>query len=39
MLKRQRMKKSKDVGVFKKTYNHTKAINRGSAKGFTGTRF
>lgn len=37
-MKRQRMRKSKDVGVFKKTYNKTKKINHSSATQQGGIR-
>lgn len=38
MAKRKRMTRRKDIGVFKKTYSKTKAINHVSAVNFTGTR-
>ena len=39
MAKRKRMVKSKDVNVFKKTYNKTKRINHASAVQPGGIRF
>lgn len=38
MKKRAKMYKSKDVGVFKKTFNKTKRINRSSTAQPGGTR-
>lgn len=38
MAKRKRMLKSKDVGVFKATYNKTKKINHSSATQQGGIR-
>lgn len=38
MMKRKRMAKSRDVGVFKKTYNKTKKINHSSGAQQGGIR-
>lgn len=38
MANRKKMKKGQDIGVFKKTYNKTKRINRASAAGAGGIR-
>lgn len=38
MAKRKRMLKSRDVGVFKKTYNRTKKINHSSGAQQGGIR-
>lgn len=39
MARSKRMRKRKDVRVFRQTYNKTKAINRASATGNGGIRF
>ena len=38
MARRKRMARSKDVGVFKATYNRTKKINHSSGAQNTGIR-
>lgn len=38
MASRKRMHKSRDIGVFKKTYNKTKKINHSSASQQGGIR-
>lgn len=38
MSRRKRMMKSRDIGVFKRTYNKTKKINHASAAQNTGIR-
>lgn len=38
MPKRKRMRKSRDIGVFKKTYNRTKKINHSSGMQQGGIR-
>lgn len=38
MASRKRMSKSRDVGVFKKTYNKTKKINRATSMQQGGIR-
>ena len=37
-MRRKRMNKSRDIGVFKKTYNRTKKINHASATQQGGIR-
>lgn len=38
MAKRQKMRRSRDIGVFKKTFNKTKRINHSSASQQGGIR-